>query len=92
MADEHLIRKVEQLLTHSSQGDHVLVFKLDASAWTGNSEDVFRHPVEGSRKVKDMPDSTILYARRRVAELMVEFEAKTIRKWLQLKEQADDDE
>ena len=90
MADNKLIDEVSGLLTYEWQSDTVLVFKLDAAPWTGSPEDVFRHPVTSSHPRSQCPESRVIRARRMVAECMVEFEAETIKKWLEKrKEQAD---
>lgn len=90
MIEDALIDEVSGLLNHEWQSETVLVFKLDAAPWTGNPEDVLRHPVTSGHPRSQCPESWVMRSRRIVAECMVEFEAPTIRVWLEKrKEQAD---
>lgn len=76
---------VAQILTHEWASDHALVFKLDASSWTGSADDVLRKAVAFRKDKSLVTEAEIAYAGMNVASLMLHFEGAAINRWLDMK-------
>ncbi|MGP9790721.1 hypothetical protein [Roseinatronobacter sp. NSM] len=78
---------VADLLTHEWDGDHDVIFTLDASAWTGNPDDILRKTVISSKKRSDLKEGDLKLGAYRATGLMFEFDGDTIRHWLAKREE-----